>query len=149
MSTGRTKRAAIPARPPRARPISRPLPTMQSPNAPRRAPGKAAFSTQPFAPTARRRPACWKTGRSGGLERRRRNAELEALCRRIAFAVRPDLVAHAHARNEVGVTGLLDRGDVHEKVPAPIVRNDEAIPLLRVEPLYLAGGHREFSWEGS
>jgi hypothetical protein len=88
----------------------------------------------------------WRVGKqtvADGLKRRRRNAETKALRGRIAFAIRPDLVADAHALNEVGVTRLLDRGDVHEKVPAAIVRDDETVTLGRIEPLYFPSGHSD------
>jgi len=70
---------------------------------------------------------------SGGLEVRRgrlvrapvgRHVEAEALA----------LVERAHA-------GLLDRADVHEHVATTVIRLDESVTLLRVEPLHCSRSH--------
>src|SRR5215475_12447237 len=88
-------------------------------------------------------PSTMKTWRSCPVPARA-SAEPQTFRCRIAFPIRPNLVADADTLDEVGVARLLHRGDMHEEVSAAIVGDDEAVALLRIEPLYLPGGHGEF-----
>src|SRR5215207_2627734 len=57
-------------------------------------------------------------------------------------AIGEDLVRDLLALDQLRHTGALDGGDVDEHVAATIIRLDEAISLLVVEPLHGSGPHR-------
>ena len=62
-----------------------------------------------------------------------------------AFFALSDLVLDALAFVERRVAIRLDFRVVHEQVIATIIRGNEAIPLIRVEPLYNTCTHLRFS----
>src|SRR5579871_4724643 len=83
-----------------------------------------------------------KEGSEIAVTRRHPDPELEIFRSRVAFPIRPDLVAHAHAFDQACVARFLDGRNMDEEVLAAIVRNDKAIALCRVEPFDLASRHQ-------
>src|SRR5580658_4301822 len=67
---------------------------------------------------------------------------LQVLRRKLALLALLDLVADLLALVQVADPRPLDRGDVHEDILRPVIRLDEAVALLGVEPFDGACRHR-------
>jgi hypothetical protein len=80
------------------------------------------------------RASCSRKKPSGGLQ-----VAGGSLAR---LAIGEDLVRDLLALDQLRQTGALDCGDVDEHVAATIIRLDEAVALLVVEPLHGSGAHR-------